>query len=411
MRATPIWAATGSGRCSTALRAKSGWEPIEDAGALIGLYDPLGGGAISLEPGGQFELSGAPLDDAHQTGAELDAHFAALAPLCADLGIGFLDLGMSPLWRRDETPVMPKQRYEIMARYMPKVGGLGLDMMFRTSTVQTNIDFASEADMVAKMRLALSLQPLFTALFANSPFTDGKPNGFLSMRSQIWTDTDSDRTGMLPFAFEPGMGFERYVDYALDVPLYFVKRGDVYHDVAGASFRDLLAGRLPQLPGEFATHFRLGQPSFDDFPRGAAQALYGDAGRRCRAARAYSRLYRALRGPVLRSRGQRRRLGSGQGSFRRGPPGRARRGPARRLGGEGRRAQPAGSRPRHLAAGARRAWRAAAASTPQGRDETHYLEVLEEIAATGETLAQKRLALYHGAWSGSVLPAFETCVY
>ncbi len=148
---------------------------------------------------------------------------------------------------------MPKQRYAIMARYMPKVGKLGLDMMFRTSTVQTNLDFASEADMVAKMRLALSLQPLITALFANSPFTDGKPNGFQSMRSQIWTDTDPARTGMIPFVFDEGMGFERYVDYALDAPLYFVKRGDLYHDVAGASFRDLLAGKLAQLPGEFAT--------------------------------------------------------------------------------------------------------------------------------------------------------------
>ena len=148
---------------------------------------------------------------------------------------------------------MPKQRYDIMARYMPKVGGLGLDMMFRTSTVQTNIDFASEADMVAKMRLSVALQPMITALFANSPFTEGKPNGFLSMRSHIWTDTDAARTGMIPFVFDPDMGFARYVDYALDVPLYFVKRGDHYHDVAGGSFRDLLEGRLPQLPGEYAT--------------------------------------------------------------------------------------------------------------------------------------------------------------
>ena len=148
---------------------------------------------------------------------------------------------------------MPKSRYAIMARYMPKVGALGLDMMLRTATVQANLDFASEADMVAKLRLGLSIQPIITALFANSPFTDGKPNGFLSMRSAIWLDTDKARTGMLPFAFEPGMGFERYVDFALDVPMYFVKRGDVYHDVAGASFRDLLAGRLPQLPGERAT--------------------------------------------------------------------------------------------------------------------------------------------------------------
>src|SRR5690606_25805996 len=160
---------------------------------------------------------------------------------------------MSPKWTRKETPVMPKSRYGIMRRYMPEVGSLGLDMMFRTATVQVNLDFASEADMVKKLRVALALQPLATALFANSPFTEGRPNGFLSMRSHIWLDTDRDRAGMLPFAFEDGMGFERYVDWALDVPMYFVKRGDTYHDVAGASFRDLLAGRLPQMPGERAT--------------------------------------------------------------------------------------------------------------------------------------------------------------
>ena len=170
------------------------------------------------------------------------------------LGIGFLALGFSPKWTlAADARSMPKSRYRIMARYMPKVGTRGLDMMFRTATVQANLDFADEADMVAKLRVGLALQPMITALFANSPFTEGKLNGFLSARSEIWRDTDAARTGMLPFAFEPGMGFERYVDYALDVPLYFVKRGGVYHDVAGASFRDLLAGRLAALPGERAT--------------------------------------------------------------------------------------------------------------------------------------------------------------
>ncbi len=169
------------------------------------------------------------------------------------LGIGFFALGMSPKWTLAETPVMPKSRYRIMARYMPKVGTRGLDMMFRTSTAQANLDFADEADMVAKLRVGLALQPMITALFANSPFTDGELNGFLSARSEIWRHTDPARTGMLAFAFAPGMGFERYVDYALDVPIYFVKRGEVYHDVAGASFRDLLEGRLAALPGERAT--------------------------------------------------------------------------------------------------------------------------------------------------------------
>jgi glutamate--cysteine ligase len=235
------------------MRRKLGWEPIEDQGNLIGLFDAKGGGAISLEPGGQFELSGAPLDDAHATAEELDRHLAVCRLVAEALGIGFLALGMSPKWTLAETPSMPKSRYAIMARYMPKVGTRGLDMMFRTATVQANLDYASEKDMVLKLRVGLALQPAITALFANSPFTDGKLNGLLSARSEIWRHTDPARTGMLAFAFEPGMGFERYVDYALDVPLYFLKRGETYQDVAGASFRDLLAGRLKEAPGERAT--------------------------------------------------------------------------------------------------------------------------------------------------------------
>ncbi len=235
------------------MRDRLGWERIEDRGNLIGLYDTTGGGAISLEPGGQFELSGAPLDDAHATAEELDRHLSVCRAVAEPLGMGFLALGMSPKWTLAQTPSMPKGRYAIMARYMPKVGTRGLDMMFRTATVQVNLDFMSENDMVAKLRVGLALQPAITALFANSPFTDGKLNGLLSARSEIWRHTDPARTGMLAFAFEPGMGFERYVDYALDVPLYFLKRGGIYQDVAGASFRDLLAGRLAAAPGERAT--------------------------------------------------------------------------------------------------------------------------------------------------------------
>jgi len=235
------------------MRKRLSWDGIEDGGNLIGLYDPNGGGAISLEPGGQFELSGAPLDDAHATADELDRHLTVARSVAEPLGIGFLALGMSPKWSLAETPIMPKHRYAIMARYMPKVGTRGLDMMFRTATVQVNLDFMSEKDMVAKMRVGLALQPAITALFANSPFTDRKLNGLLSARSEIWRHTDAARTGMLSFVFEPGMGFERYVDYALDVPLYFLKRGGNYRDVAGASFRDLLAGRLKEAPGERAT--------------------------------------------------------------------------------------------------------------------------------------------------------------
>ncbi|MBV9262380.1 MAG: glutamate--cysteine ligase [Pseudolabrys sp.] len=230
-----------------------GWEPIMEGDNIIGMFDVTGGGAISLEPGGQFELSGAPYDNVHQTNAELTAHLAQIREVAKPLGIGFLGIGMTPDWTRKDMPVMPKGRYKIMTNYMPKVGTLGLDMMYRTCTVQTNLDFSSEADMVKKLRVALALQPIGTALFANSPFTEGKPNGYVSFRSYIWTDTDNQRAGMLPFAFEDGMGFERYVDYALDVPMYFIKRGDTYLDVSGQSFRDLFNGKLPGAPGERAT--------------------------------------------------------------------------------------------------------------------------------------------------------------
>jgi len=230
-----------------------GWEPILDGENIIGMFDVTGGGAISLEPGGQFELSGAPFDNVHQTAAELIAHLAQLREVAGPLGIGFLGMGMTPDWSRADMPRMPKSRYKIMTNYMPKVGSRGLDMMYRTCTVQTNLDFSSEADMVKKLRVSLALQPVATAMFANSPFTEGKPNGYLSMRSEIWRDTDNDRAGMLPWAFEDGMGFERYVDYALDVPMYFVKRGDTYIDVSGMSFRSLLSGRLDNLAGERAT--------------------------------------------------------------------------------------------------------------------------------------------------------------
>ena len=230
-----------------------GWQPITEGEHIIGLSDVTGGGAISLEPGGQFELSGAQVETVHQTSSELMAHLAQVREVAAPLHIGFLGMGMTPNWTRAEIPKMPKGRYRIMTAYMPKVGTLGLDMMYRTCTVQTNLDFSSEADMVKKLRVSIALQPVATALFANSPFTEGKPNGFLSFRAEIWRHTDPDRTGMLPWVFEDGMGFERWVDYALDVPMYFVKHGDEYVDVAGQSFRDLIAGKLPGMPGASAT--------------------------------------------------------------------------------------------------------------------------------------------------------------
>jgi glutamate--cysteine ligase len=235
------------------------WDGVMERGNIIALQRPdcPKGGVISLEPGGQLELSGSPLATLHETDEELRHHLTEVTEVGGELGIGFLGIGFSPKWTLAETPVMPKARYGIMQRYMPTRGRLGLDMMFRTATVQVNLDFADEVDMVAKMRVGLALQPIATALFANSPFTDGRPNGFQSYRAEVWRDTDPDRTGNLPFAFEPGMGFERYVDYALDVPMYFVYRKGRYIDAAGASFRDFLAGRLGELPGE--------RPTFDDW--------------------------------------------------------------------------------------------------------------------------------------------------
>jgi glutamate--cysteine ligase len=227
------------------MRALLGWEPIFDGENIIGLLDPVAGAAISLEPGGQLELSGAPLKSIHQTCREVHAHLAQVRQIADPLGIGFLGIGMSPKWKLRETPVMPKSRYRIMAEYMPKVGGKGLDMMFRTCTVQVNLDFSDEADMRDKLRVGLALQPIATALFGNSPFTENRPNGFVSYRAEIWRDTDPDRTGMLPFAFFDGFGFEHYVDWALDVPMYFVVRNGRYHDMTAYTFRQFMNGAAP----------------------------------------------------------------------------------------------------------------------------------------------------------------------
>jgi glutamate--cysteine ligase len=232
-----------------------GWKPVMEGGNAIAMSGP--DGSISLEPAGQFELSGAPLDSLHETCAETGRHLEQVKAAGEKLGIGFLGLGMWPDKTRAELPTMPKGRYAIMLRHMPRVGSMGLDMMLRTCTIQVNLDYASEADMVKKFRVGLALQPLATALFANSPFTEGRPNGMLSYRSHIWSDTDPHRTGMLPFVFEDGFGYERYAEYALDVPMYFVYREGKYIDAAGLSFRDFLKGELSVLPGE--------KPTLDDW--------------------------------------------------------------------------------------------------------------------------------------------------
>lgn len=224
------------------------WDKVMEGDFIIGLKQDKQ--SISLEPGGQFELSGAPLETLHQTCAEVNSHLYQVKAVAEEMGLGFLGIGFQPKWAVKDIPIMPKGRYEIMRNYMPKVGSLGLDMMFRTCTVQVNLDFSSEVDMVHKFRAGLALQPIATALFANSPFTEGKPNGFLSYRSHIWTDTDNSRCGMLPFVFDDTFGFESYVEYALDVPMYFVYRKKKYVDCSGMSFKDFMKGKLPSLPGE-----------------------------------------------------------------------------------------------------------------------------------------------------------------
>ncbi len=231
------------------LRDRFGWAPLEEAGNIIGLTKD--GANVSLEPGGALELSGAPLETIHETCDEVNVHLAEVKAVADELGAQFIGLGAAPEWMHEQMPLMPKGRYKLMDAYMQKVGTMGTSMMRRTCTVQVNLDFSTEADMVQKMRVALALQPVATALFSNSPFFEGKPNGHKSWRSRIWRDLDADRTGMLPFVFEDGFGFEAWVEYALDVPMYFVYRDGTYHNALGQSFRDFLKGELPALPGEF----------------------------------------------------------------------------------------------------------------------------------------------------------------
>ncbi|MEJ6390349.1 glutamate--cysteine ligase [Gymnodinialimonas ulvae] len=227
------------------------WEPVEEGGNIIGLTKD--GANISLEPGGQLELSGAPLESIHQTCDEVNEHLRQVREVADIIGVDFIGLGAAPVWRHEDMPLMPKGRYKLMDAYMQKVGTMGRTMMRRTCTVQVNLDFSSEADMVQKMRVAIALQPVATALFANSPFLDGAPNGHKSWRSRVWRDLDADRTGMVPFVFDEGFGFEAWVEYALDVPMYFVYRDGAYVDALGQSFRDFLKGELPALPGEIPT--------------------------------------------------------------------------------------------------------------------------------------------------------------
>lgn len=392
------------------LGRETGWEPICDAGNIIGLANSAGGGAISIEPGGQFELSGAPLPDLHGTAAELRSHLDAVARAADPLGICFLFLGMSPKWTRAETPLMPKSRYRIMHGYMPKVGKLGHDMMLRTATVQVNLDFCSEADMVKKLRVSLALQPIATALFANSPFTDGRPNGFLSRRSEIWRDTDPDRTGMLPQAFDEGFGYEAYADWLLDVPMYFVKRGETYHDVAGASFRDLMAGKLDGLPGEYATVSDWANHASTVFPEVRLKRFLemrgADVGNPAMIA-AQSAFWVGLLydQTALDAAWD---LVKGWNASERD----CARASVPRLGLAATYAgRSVGAIAAEALAIARTGLRARARRDDSGRDETVYLQPLEAIVAAGRTQAEDLLGAYDGIWKKSVDPVFDSCTY
>jgi glutamate--cysteine ligase len=384
-----------------------GWLPIMEGDDIIALKRPEGepGGTVSLEPGGQFELSGEPLADVHGIAAETHTHLNQCLQVGSPLGIGFLGVGFSPDWTLEETPRMPKERYAVMTRYMPRVGSRGLDMMYRTCTIQVNLDFADEADMVRKFRVSLALQPVATAIFACSPFTDGKPNGYLSARSEVWRDTDRARTGMLPFVFEPGMGFERYADYALDVPMYFVYRHGRYIDAAGASFRDFMAGRLAQLPGE--------RPTLDDwsdhlttlFPEVRMKRFLemrgADGGRWRRicalpafwAGLLYDRNALDAAWDLVKDWSAQERQ-----ALRDAVPRTALRTPFRK-----------GS----VLEVARQALEIARAGLvrrgrldPQGRDETRFLEPIEAVLREGCTPAEELLARYQGDWGRRTAPLF-----
>jgi len=381
-----------------------GWEPIREGGRLIALN--RNGCNITLEPGGQLELSGAPLATLHETCDEVHTHLHEMRTVSEELRIGLLGMGFIPRWRRDEIPWMPKARYEIMKAYMPKVGNLGLDMMLRTCTVQVNLDFGSEADMVRKFRVGLGLQPIATALFANSPFTEGEPNGYLSYRSHIWTDTDPHRTGMMPFVFEDGMGFERYVDYMLDVPMYFAVRGGQYVDASGQSFRDFIGGRLPALPGEIPTMGDFVDHLTTTFPEVRLKhflEMRGADGGPWRHICALPALWVGLLYDTTAQDAAwdlvKRWSVEDMQRVRDAVP------------REGLKAELAGRPLRDWAIEvleiARQGLVNRAKADVKDADESPYLDALHDIAASGTTHAEALLEAYHGKWRGSVDPVYD----
>jgi len=388
-----------------------GWDPIIDAGHIIGLVEPTGQGAISLEPGGQFELSGAPVETIHQTCREGNAHLAQLREIAEPLGIRFLGLGGSPKWRLAETPRMPKSRYDIMTAYMPKVGTQGLDMMYRTCTIQVNLDFSSEADMRRKMQVSLKLQPLSTALFANSPFTEGRPNGLQSWRGEIWRDTDNQRSGLLDFCFSPDFGFADYVEWALDVPMYFLIRDGRYYDVTHVTFRQFMEGALRNsvpdgLPnmGDWANHLSTLFPDvrlkrFLEM-RGAdggpwrricalpafwVGLLYDDEA--LDAAEALTRDWTFAEVQAMRDAVPARAMAT---PFRSTD--------LREIGREVLAISRLGLKNRHRL-------------NREGYDETDFLAPLDEAVARGTTSAEEMLKAYKTRWGGSIEPVFLEYAY
>jgi glutamate--cysteine ligase len=386
--------------------AEFGWEPVEEGGKVIAMRGE--DGTVSLEPAGQLELSGAPLENLHQTCAETGRHLEQVKKVGERCGVGYLGLGMWPDKTRAELPVMPKGRYDIMMRHMPRVGNLGLDMMLRTCTIQVNLDYSSEADMVKKFRVGLALQPLATALFANSPFTEGKPNGYLSYRSHIWSDTDPHRTGMLPFVFEDGFGYERWAKYMLDVPMYFVFRDGKYIDAAGLSFRDFLEGKLSVLPGERPRPSDWWDHLSTAFPEVRLKSFLemrgadgGPWSRICALPAfwvgllydqgALDAAWDLVKGWSMEERERLRsevprlaldtRLPGGTGTLQ-------------DLGREVLRIAHGG-----LAARAR--------LNSSGDNETGFLETLDEIVATGKVPAQRLLDAYHGEWNEDVTRVYK----
>ena len=389
------------------MKEKIGWEPIIDAGNIIGLVSPDGMGAISLEPGGQFELSGAPLATIHETCRESNRHLAQLREVAEPMGMGFLGLGGSPKWTFEETPQMPKSRYDIMRNYMPKVGTQGLDMMHRTSCIQVNLDFSSEDDMRTKMQVSTKLQAVASALFANSPFTNGQPNGLLSWRSNIWRDTDNQRAGLHQFMIEDSFGFEKYVDWALSCPMYFIMRDGVYRDCTHITFQQFMDGALdgePANEGDWTNH--LGTLFPDVRLKKFLEMRLADAGpwRRICALPALwvGLLYEES--ALADAKTLADELSYDDVVIMRD-----------KVPSQGLKA-PAGHRTVHelardVLAIAHKGLSARAKLNDMGIDENHFLAPLDEVVALGETQAERFLKQFSSNWDGDINHIFEEYSY